>query len=203
MYTGTIAARVAVAGLVSSMAVSLGGVVLSFWMRASLRNPDHFDALGFWAPPPALEMLADLDAIGILATLVFSAIAFLVWMSKTYRFATEKARAIESPVTLAGGPIIAWFIPFANLYLPFARLKEMWLVIVEKPATPVMIWYALWLARSFSSIQSEPEPDLALLAAEHTRAALAPFADFLAAGAAAYMVLRIDAAARAPEPSAF
>lgn len=65
--------------------------------------------------------------------LVVTAVPFLFWWVRT-----ERAQRREVPERV--GPLLEWFLPLANLVLPYRRARR-W-----RPALGTFVWWASWLS---------------------------------------------------------
>lgn len=100
----------------------------------SLGNGEETASLGL--------MLASLVALGYLVTLIATIAIFCRWFHR----AVQHAQALGLPV--AASPAFAvgsWFIPFANLFVPFNVARQL------SGAAPVGLWQALWIIGNATS----------------------------------------------------
>ena len=100
-------------------------------------------------------LLALLELIIYLATVVF----FLTWL---YR-AADNLRAFQRSRPFEytpGWAVGSWFIPFANLVVPYRAVKEVWQksgrpdeALLSEPGPPAFfgLWWTFWLLSSFVS----------------------------------------------------
>ena len=99
-------------------------------------------------------VLAILEFIIYITTVVF----FLMWIHRAYKNlrALNPANRLDySPGLAVGG----FFIPFANLFIPFRVVKEIWQkswpadeALLYAPSPPAIfgLWWTFWLLASFS-----------------------------------------------------
>ena len=111
-------------------------------------NPGGFFAL-------ALTGVLGLTAIAIyLATVV----VFLMWL---YRVSNNLAAFGEPRQTSAGWAVGSFFVPFANLFIPYQAIKEIWrksdpaaadsLLYTVSPPGFFPAWWGFWLASNITS----------------------------------------------------
>lgn len=101
-----------------------------------------------------LLALVSLVAVGYLGTLIAAIVIFCLWFHR----AVLHAHALGIPV--AASPAFAvgsWFIPFANLFVPFNVARQL------SGAAPVGLWQALWITGNAASRIPEQAGALALL----------------------------------------
>ena len=99
-----------------------------------------------------------------LAVFVMLAVAFLVWVHRAYR----NLRALGNPPRLLnyspGWAVGSFFIPFANLYLPYKIVREIWdlsdpnvrtqddLMFHQPGGSPLLVvWWLCWLGISVAA----------------------------------------------------
>lgn len=99
-------------------------------------------------------LLALLDLIIYLATVVF----FCMWLHRSY----SNLRAIDPQQRLDHSPgwaVGSFFIPFANLVIPYRAVRETWqksgppdeaLLMLPKPPVWFPLWWTFWLLASFA-----------------------------------------------------
>ena len=112
------------------------------------------------APASILDTIsAGFELIAVLASvsgLVATAIAVPMWMHRAFRNlpALGETNLRWSPAWAAGG----WFIPFANLVIPFMVARELWIRTVgaAAPGWPLLpIWWAAWVgANAFQGVSN-------------------------------------------------
>ena len=132
-------------------------------LAAGARALLYVDA-GFAAAAAALLLIGanaipmlDLFWLVQLAVYVGTAIVFFVWL---YR-ANANARALGADDMMAGpGMSIGWyFVPLANLAMPFVAMRELWKAssrpkdwqAIPSPAT-IPLWWACWLIAGITGI---------------------------------------------------
>ena len=142
-----------------------GGFREAGGLAAGARYLLYIDA-GFAAAAAALLFIgaAETPALALfwlvqLAVYVCTAIVFFVWL---YR-ANANARALGADDMMAGpGMAIGWyFVPLANLAMPFVAMRELWKAstrpkdwqAVPSPAT-IPLWWTCWLIAGFTGIIS-------------------------------------------------
>ena len=98
-------------------------------------------------------VLAILEFIIYITTVVF----FLMWIHRAYKNlrALNPANRLDySPGLAVGG----FFIPFANLFIPFRVVKEIWqkswpadeaILYAPSPPATFALWWTFWLLASF------------------------------------------------------
>lgn len=194
-YTGAIAARITLIGLAVCAAVDAVQIVVIALIRWSLDA--HVDEYGEWYPP---EWLLSLD-LGVsylpLLSLIATGIAFLTWFSRAHAHASLRA-------PIAGGPVIAWFIPILSLWLPYQRMADVWTVVTQRPKGIVLTWWVLWLAQGFVSRATNLEPTtMEGMNQLHFFMVASAGLSMLTAVLAGHLVLTIDQAARSSVPATF
>jgi hypothetical protein len=99
-------------------------------------------------------LVATPEIIVYLATVVF----FCIWLYRAYANLRvfDPSRRLDSSPGMAVG---SFFIPFANLVLPYRAVKEVWQksgppdeALLSEPAPPSWfpVWWAFWLLSSFA-----------------------------------------------------
>jgi len=100
-------------------------------------------------------MLAIFDLLIYIATVVF----FLIWLYRAY----DNLRAFDPWSRLSYSPGFAvgsFFIPFANLFVPYRAVKELWQksrgpedALLSEPSPPASfpLWWLFWLSASFAA----------------------------------------------------
>jgi hypothetical protein len=88
--------------------------------------------------------------LGILQiiVLVVTVVAFLRWLSRSYR--NLPALGVTHPSFTPGWAIGAWFVPFMNLVRPYQIVKELW--GTSEPTHSAALlgwWWAAWLISGF------------------------------------------------------
>ena len=102
-------------------------------------SPNSLDGLVYEQEEPTLLLiLLGLLTIGRFAVFVLTAIAYLVWLHRAYSNLNPLgAMGLEyTPGMAVGG----WFIPFANLVIPYKVVKETWQESDPLIAEPVEDW---------------------------------------------------------------
>lgn len=196
-YTGQLPARIAVAGLIVCCLVDVLQIGVSLLIHASLDNDAHFDAYGMWNPPEWILSSESFLIAAPIVALLFTAVPFVTWLSRAHGYASSK-------VPLQGDPVLAWFIPFANLWLPYQRVRDVWNVITQKPGHIVAMWWFFWVARTFVARATWGDVDtIEAMQSLQLVMMLAAVVDVIAAFLAARIVLTIDAAAQNKSPTTF
>jgi hypothetical protein len=112
-------------------------------------------ALGVAGTEPSVwQLLARAEQIAVVVT----AILFLQFLVH----ATRNAQAFgPRPISFSPARAVgSFFIPFLNLYLPYAAVKELWEIsepdpaLRDRPVGPVLVrlWWALFLARAGANL---------------------------------------------------
>ena len=130
-----------------------------------------FEALSLAFPPPGEgEELTDNPAGAVIVLFVFlfavldlliyfaTVVVFLMWL---YR-ASANLRAFNPwsrPEYSPGWAVGSFFIPFANLFMPYRAVKEVWqksgrsdedLLVAPRPPATFLVWWTFWLLASFA-----------------------------------------------------
>ena len=101
----------------------------------------------------AIFLFALLDLIIYLATVVF----FLIWLYRAYN--NLRAFSGRSLNYSPGWAVGSFFIPFANLVIPYRAVKEVWQksgppdeAFLSEPSPPAWFptWWTFWLLASFA-----------------------------------------------------
>jgi hypothetical protein len=113
------------------------------------------DALSFWI------LLFGLSALLRIPVFIFSMVCFLIWI---YRAAgNASALDVMVPEFSPGWAVGAWFIPIANLFIPYKVVKGLWIESepVEEESTEfgspadatttLGLWWAGWLVYNISA----------------------------------------------------
>lgn len=99
-------------------------------------------------------LLAILEFVIYITTVVF----FLMWIYRAYK----NLRALNPANRLDNSPgwaVGSFFIPFANLFIPYRVVKEIWqkswpadeaLLSAPSPPTTFGLWWTFWLLASFA-----------------------------------------------------
>ena len=141
-------------------------------------------------------LLALIDVIVYLTTVVF----FLTWLYRAYGNlrAFNPGRRLDSSPGFAVG---SFFIPFANMVLPYRAVRETWLksgppdeALLAEPKPPAWFpfWWAFWLLSCFAgniSMRASFEDSVP----QNTATIIAAVADGLSILAAVFAYLVIDA----------
>lgn len=107
--------------------------------------------------------LAQLGAgLGVIGSLLLAAVAVLVWLHRAVANAHAKGRALSfSP----GKAVGMWFVPFANLLVPYQMMGELDRQLEQSDAddavlhtsTDITIWWALFVMGGFVSWFADPD----------------------------------------------
>ena len=196
-YTGAGVARGALLGLAICALIDVAEVLLIGIVRWSMDHDEHFNEYGEWTPPTWILDFETLLGGASLIALIATGITFLVWFSRAHAYASARA-------PISGGPVIAWFIPVASLWLPYQRVRDVWNVVTERPIGLVQVWWGLWLANTFFSRATNYEPQTwEGFSQLHTVMIGASVTDIATALLAARIVMTIDQAAHARMPATF
>lgn len=149
-------------GLTTFLALLLGANAFlalvaagSAWMDLELLNkyqtPEEMFESGEWLGAGIRAALVGIPSFFVWITTV---ICFCVWVVK----ASKNARALGAEgMQITPGWAAGWFfIPIANLFMPFKAVSEIWKASEptpaadptawkHAPATPVTIWWGLWI----------------------------------------------------------
>lgn len=116
-----------------------------------------FSAAGFVVEPAGPDEFGVVDLLGLIQFLTVLICIGVVgrWI---YR-ASVNAHTISGAMAISPGWAVGWyFVPFANLVMPFRAMKEVWLVSHRSGAqyderTPALLgwWWGLWLANNVIS----------------------------------------------------
>jgi hypothetical protein len=194
-YAGAGAAKVTLVGLAVCASIDVVQVLTVALIRWSMDA--HVDDYGEWYPPEWLLSLDVVVSVLPLLALIGTGIAFLTWFSRAHAHASSR-----SPI--AGGPVIAWFIPIMSLWLPYQRMADVWTVVTGRPKGVVLTWWGLWLAQSFVSRGASLEPTtMQGLNQMHFFIVASSGLSILTAVLAGHLVSTIDQAARSSVPATF
>src|SRR5207237_3487739 len=114
-----------------------------------------------FAPGPALDTASSivllLSAFVYLSGYVGAAVAVPLWMHRCFRNLPALGVIPQrwSPAWAAGG----WFIPFANLVIPYRVARELWMrTSVEQDWRDPLVqrWWSAWIASIGLSVASTP-----------------------------------------------
>lgn len=131
-------------------------VTLAFEVLGIATQAYELSVYGRWAETGVLPdntglLLVSALSIPAIVVYVVTAILFLKW---TYRVNANAHRLATQGMTTTPGWAVGWyFVPFANLWKPFAGLDQAWRVSHDPDAwrstpTPdrLRTWWALWLS---------------------------------------------------------
>jgi hypothetical protein len=104
---------------------------------------------------PGDAVLLPLSAIGYLVALVACFISVGMWIYRT----NANAHSFSSDMTITPGWSVGWFfIPFANLVMPYRGVQETWRESHERAGRFEEVessllgwWWALWIANNVTS----------------------------------------------------
>lgn len=142
----------------------------------------------------AMFLIIVVDLVIYLATVVF----FCVWL---YR-ATDNVRAFAPSRGLNYSPTLtvgSFFIPFANLFIPYRAVKEVWqksgppdeaLLSEPNPPASFTVWWTFWLLALFArNISSRASFDEKIPKSNATVISIVASALFIVAAIFAYLVV--------------
>lgn len=138
------ATRAAVAALCAHMVLDLLAALLRVaYPPGAAGNPALY-------PPEQVGTPADLAALPAFLALLLSFVLVGRWI---YR-ASANAHALSTDLTITPGWAVGWyFVPFANLAMPFQAMKEVWRESHEaagrheESESPLLgWWWGLWIA---------------------------------------------------------
>lgn len=130
------------AGLVLYLVASLAEVALHVW---GLSMFDHAFAIGDIG---RLSRYDDLNAALTIGEGIVGLATGIVWLIWQYQLA-DSARPGELDRS-AGWHVGSWFIPFANLVMPFQNMRSLWRRFVSPDSLVVGWWWATVLASGLS-----------------------------------------------------
>lgn len=136
---------------------------------------------------------------GVLHLLLFvvTAVLWLMWMHAAYKNLDRRTdgRVRDSPAWAVG----SWFIPLANLVVPYRITKELWRVsqdpdleaLAPPKTTTVSLWWTLWILGNIASSAYARMPTETLdEMIRFTYAGMVADVAFILAGLLALVVLR-------------
>ena len=147
-------AQVAQAMFATLICIIVGEILIAF--IGLVVSPNALDGLVYGQEDLSLLLgVFGLLALARIAVFILTVIAFLVWLHRAYsNLQPLGAMGLEyTPGFAVGG----WFIPFANLYVPYKAVKELWQesnpVIAEptedwqKSGAPgwLAVWWVFWI----------------------------------------------------------
>lgn len=124
------------AGLLLSLLVGVGEVALFVW------GLSMFDEAVATGDLDRLSRFDDLHQVLSISGLVLFVVTGILWMIWQYQLARSAA-----PGELdrsAGWHVGSWFIPLANLVMPFQNLRDLWRRFVGSRRTAILGWW--WAA---------------------------------------------------------
>ena len=148
-------------------------------------------------------------ALGQVSVYVLTVVTFCVWLYRVYQNLPALGNARESLNYSPGWAVGYFFIPFANLVMPYRAVKEVWqkstpveegedpaLAWLREPSALLPAWWAAWLLSNISNnllfrFSSGAETPEGLLTISKFRLAVAVL-DIAAAALAALVVKAID-----------
>ena len=152
-------ARWVVALLGVQIALDLAGLT-SGWMEMQLLEQagtgSFVSADGFMADAEASDRRQQLIGIAQLGFMILNGILILIWI---YR-ANVSARGLGAELETSPGWAVGWFfIPIANLYMPFDALRDLWKGSAnparwrDEPVPGLLFWswWLLWLASNITA----------------------------------------------------
>jgi hypothetical protein len=93
------------------------------------------------------DLLQTLAGLAYLVTLVLAAVYFLRWEHRVAR--NVRALGATGLRYTPGWAVGWWFVPFANLVMPYRVVAELWRATASDGATVrgyVRVWWTLWIA---------------------------------------------------------
>lgn len=142
-------------------AQAIGGLVsaLSAWWTWQLLDRMESGALALQSAAEADDQRAGLVALAMLLLYIVGGVVVLLWISR----ANRNAHAIGTlEMETSPGWAVGWyFVPFANLVMPFRSMREIW--EASAGATPegarpsgglLGAWWACWLATNITGLVS-------------------------------------------------
>ncbi len=168
----------------------------SFYRRldaGTFASQEQIEAEAGWidAVVPALAWAS----VGIfLATVV----VFCLW---TYRAAANAKLLSSLPMRISPGWAVGWyFVPFANFWMPFRGMREIWMRSAWPPKkyAPVALnlWWILWIAVSFLNgavNRNAPTENLNILATFEAIAGIVSAIWLIPTALLIWIVLRVQA----------
>lgn len=134
-------------GLATATAISLGAAAIAegwIMLADSLYLTATFLPLGSTMASRLIEVgsVFDLALFLLLPSFVGGAISVLAWMYCAYsNLPVLGARRFRwSPGWAVGG----WFVPIANLFIPYQTLRDLWSSADERPSLP-LYWWVVWI----------------------------------------------------------
>lgn len=111
-----------------------------------------------------LEMLDGLLAVFYFGVVIFSVVAYLMWLNLSVK--NLDPLGVTRYKYTPGWAVGWWFVPFASLVMPFLVVRDLWKASMpgftgedwkETSATPMLgLWWAAWLLSSFVALAGIP-----------------------------------------------
>jgi len=143
--------------------LAAGAVITGMSLLAeafSLATPPITEGQEFGDNPIGAMVVLIVSLLALLGLLIYvtTVVFFCIWLYRAY----SNLRAFRHPGTLEYSPgwaVGSFFIPFANLVIPYRAVKELWQksgpreeALLYEPGTPALfpIWWTFWLLASFA-----------------------------------------------------
>jgi hypothetical protein len=132
-------------------AMALVGLTVGLVAVGTLIEASAFEFIGTDASPARLDAWAsayDLSWSLSSLMLIVSGIAFLAWQSRVVE--NVPALGAGQPMASPRWSIAWWFIPIANVWMPYRVVADLWHRLgttrAGRRSTLVLVWWVLWLA---------------------------------------------------------
>lgn len=147
-------ARTVVLWVWLDLAAHVIAIVSSLLHAVALQAVDPDTPVSFWESSPETEA-ADIMLVGLGPAFVTALVAGFLVLKWIYRV-SRNAHSLASGLSVRPGWAVGWFfIPLANLLMPFRGVRQAWQASVDPAGwstVPVpsllRLWWALWLAYS-------------------------------------------------------
>ena len=106
-----------------------------------------------------IEMIEILAGLGTMLAVILAAVFFLVWLHRSVR--NLEPLNVEGYPYTPGWAVGWWFIPFANMVMPYLAVHRLWKASVpgfmgehwkDVPVNPMLpVWWALWLVSNIAA----------------------------------------------------
>jgi len=130
------------AGLILSLLIGLGEIALYIW---GLTMFDDAIAAG---DIDRLSTFDDLNSALSISEVVVFLVTGIVWVIWQYQLAASAAAGVldRNP----GWHLGSWFIPLANLVMPFQNVRDLWRNFTDRPGSALVGWW--WAATLLSGL---------------------------------------------------
>jgi hypothetical protein len=136
-YRFALLAQAVRAGLILSLAGGIGEVVLYAW------GLSMFDDAFATSDVDRVARFDDFNAVLSIGGTIVYLVTCVLWVIWQYQLANSIADQVDrSP----GWHLGSWFIPFANLVMPFQNIRDLWRKLISPDAALVGWWWAATLA---------------------------------------------------------